>query len=220
VYKSESTRYTNKQVLDIKQMNTTTEEYTKHGTQVFVSSGTFTVPLGVTTIYITGCAAGGNGAAGSVYGGGGGGGGGEWAYKNPLSVVPGSSYTVTIGAVGAVTSIGSFQLNYGANGVARGSGTGGTGGAGGSLSMGRGAGGSGGDFYGRPGQNGLATGGTCNSDSAQGGGGGGGSFGGGGNSTDSIAGLNGGYGGGGGGGCTSGSAAGGSGGPGILIIEW
>jgi hypothetical protein len=78
-----------------------------HGMQKsFTSSGSFTVPAGVTTIYATGCAAGGGGASGSgataAQGGGGGSGGsaGQPAIRIPLAVSPGNVIVVTIGAAG------------------------------------------------------------------------------------------------------------------------
>ena len=43
-----------------------------HGTQTFTKNGTFTVPDGVTKIWITACGGGGGGGAGSESGGAGG----------------------------------------------------------------------------------------------------------------------------------------------------
>jgi hypothetical protein len=71
--------------------------------QVFTSNGTFTVPSSVTQIIIEAWGAGGGGggscspnAAGAVGGGGGGG-----AYiKKSISVIPGQTYTITIGQGG------------------------------------------------------------------------------------------------------------------------
>jgi len=66
--------------------------------QTFTSSGTFTVPPGITTIIVEcwgGGGAGGGSSASSVRGGGGGAGG---AYaKKSITVTPGTSYTVTVG---------------------------------------------------------------------------------------------------------------------------
>lgn len=209
IYKAEATRYVNKRVLDIKQAATTTEIYNQHGSQVFLSSGTFTVPWGVDTIYITGCAAGGNGGeSGSPSGAGGG--GGEWAIKKSFTVVAGSSYTVTIGTVGSNTSIGLFSLNCGS------SASGLTAGNGGTLSYGTGAGGNGGTYE-TPGTAGFQPGGGTVS---SGGGGGGGSYGSGGFGTNTVKGNNGGYGGGGGGSVTSAGGDPGTGGPAIIIVEW
>lgn len=76
------------------------------GLQRFVADGTFTVPAGKTTVYLTGCAAGGGGGGGagrsaSGSGGGGGGGAGAIAFKIPVSVTPGQVIPVTIGQAGA-----------------------------------------------------------------------------------------------------------------------
>lgn len=84
--------------------------YSGKGIARFVSSGTFTVPPGVTTLYVSGCAAGGGGGSGgsnnggqsSLVGGGGGGGGGagQSIIKQPYTVTPGQSISITIGAAG------------------------------------------------------------------------------------------------------------------------
>lgn len=78
--------------------------------QKFTASGAFTVPDGVTTIYLSGCAGGGGGGAGatnsggqsSLVGGGGGGGGGAGlsVIKQAYSVNPGDVIPITIGAGG------------------------------------------------------------------------------------------------------------------------
>ena len=67
------------------------------GQQVFTSSGTFTVPAGVTSICAVAVGRGQNGAAGNGMGTPGRGGeGGTLSYTNALSVTPGESLTVTI----------------------------------------------------------------------------------------------------------------------------
>lgn len=67
------------------------------GQQVFTSSGTFTVPAGVTSICAVAVGRGKNGAAGDGMGTPGRGGeGGTLSYTNALSVTPGESLTVTI----------------------------------------------------------------------------------------------------------------------------
>ncbi len=67
------------------------------GQQVFTSSGTFTVPAGVTSICAVAVGRGQNGAAGDGMGTPGRGGeGGTLSYTNALSVTPGESLTVTI----------------------------------------------------------------------------------------------------------------------------
>lgn len=81
------------------------------GIQVFESNGTFTVPKGVSAIYITACAGGGGGGGGGYtsssgsngryrYTGGGGGGGGV-IVKKFYSVTPESSISITVGTGGA-----------------------------------------------------------------------------------------------------------------------
>lgn len=96
-----------------------------HGAITFSASGTFTVPPGITSVYLTGNAAGGDG---DIYQAGGG--GGEWCFKSAVSVTPGESIPVTIGAHGAVTSFGSFQLNPGGDASTSTPGSGGSGGSG------------------------------------------------------------------------------------------
>ena len=76
------------------------------GSKTFTSSGTFTVPAGVTSIDIF-CVGGGasGGSIATPSGGGkrftGGGGSGKTATKKAYTVTPGSSFTVTIGAGGS-----------------------------------------------------------------------------------------------------------------------
>ena len=79
----------------------------------FYTSGTYTVPAGVTTVYVSGC---GGGAGGSHFYGGG---GGESVIRKAISVTPGQSITVTIGSGGAgkPTSAGTISSFYsGTNG--------------------------------------------------------------------------------------------------------
>lgn len=213
----------------------------------YTASGSFVVPPGVTTVYVTGCAGGGGGGGGqtvgaaTIFSGAGGGGAGESVVRLPISVVPGTSYPVTIaagGAGGAVNADGGgggntqfgtagalLNLAQGAGGlksvaVAYPNTIGGPAGGGGYPS-----GGYGGDVAGQgPGGTGGAGGG---SPLGGGGAGGRGALAGGatipGNSAS-------GYGAGGGGaggayaagaspGATTGNA-GGAGTPGILIVEW
>jgi hypothetical protein len=78
---------------------------------VFKSSGTFTVPNGVTKIMVEGWGGGGGGGGscldpnGSVVGTGGGGGGGGYG-KDIFIVTPGTNYTVTVGPGGYGGSLG------------------------------------------------------------------------------------------------------------------
>jgi|GEM_PF-3441915 len=74
---------------------------------VFTSSGTWTVPQGVTTILVSGCAAGGGGC-GSFPGG-----AGSSVIKKLLSVTSGHSLSITIGSGGQGT--GSCSGNSGGN---------------------------------------------------------------------------------------------------------
>jgi hypothetical protein len=204
--------------------------------QLFTSSGTFTAPSGVTTVYITMCGGGGGGSGGSEYGGssgpfgGGGGGGGVCIISYPYTVTAGNNYAVTVGSGGS-GGIGGRTGGNGGNGgsssfssliISGGTGAtntpdGGQGGSGGSLN----ASGSIGGGMGSPG----GTGGNCQdiSGGCEGGGGGGGSlFGRGGNGSRSGQGANGsGYGGGGGGGGSGEHpGSGGVGADGLVIVYW
>ena len=81
---------------------------TSSGIVTFTSSGSFTVPRGVSKIYVSGCA-GGGGGGGSFQGavvalsccsGAGGGGSGFCTINQAITVIPGETLTVTIGAFG------------------------------------------------------------------------------------------------------------------------
>lgn len=202
--------------------------------QRFTSSGSFTVPPGITTVFVSGCAGGGGGGFSSpttsnVSGGGGGGGAGQSIIRAPRAVTPGQVINVTIGAGGGSgsnggdTIIGSLVTLSGGSG-----GGGGTAGAPGSA-----AGGLGGAGYpkGTDGSDGNTTAGGGN-----GGAGASGPFGGGGGGSRSSFGppvLAGGgvgaagvfgSGGGGAGGVSANSTQsgglGGTGAPGLVIFEW
>ena len=67
--------------------------------QIFTSTGTFTVPSGVTKVWVEVRGGGGGGGGGSGSYSGGGGGGGQLKMQQ-LSVTPGASITATIGAGG------------------------------------------------------------------------------------------------------------------------
>lgn len=249
VYKAEATSYYPKYIYK----SVSPESYRQTGKEIFTSSGVFHVPLTVNKVYLTGCAAGGNGGGGAYFvdsstKAGGGGGSGEIIYKKEVSVTPGSSIIVTIGAVGSNTTFGSLSINCGSNGASGASG--GAGGAGGALGDGTVAGATGGNGgYGSTyatngGDVGLA--GRGGGGGAEGGGGGAGGIG---NfaywynntGSDGVAGTNegslgggggggvlyydggdGGYGSGGGGGgvYTTTATVGGAGGPAIIIVEW
>lgn len=123
------------------------------GLQRFTASGTFVVPAGVTTVYVSGCAGGGGGGGGAGSsspanpGGGGGGGAGRSTIKEPISVTQGQSIAVSIGAGG---NGGAGSTANGSNGAAGGATSFGTlltlagGGAGGGGSGSTGSGGAGG----------------------------------------------------------------------------
>lgn len=71
-----------------------------HGGQLFISSGTFVVPAGITSVYLSMIGGGGGGGGSDTSGPGGGGGAGGWVLNYLFSVTPGNSYTVTIGTGG------------------------------------------------------------------------------------------------------------------------
>jgi hypothetical protein len=150
--------------------------------QTFVSSGTFTVPAGITQIIVVGshAGAGGGGGGGGGSGGGDGGGGGPSIFASPIimSVSPSQQFTVTIGAggsggtagnssaggaggVGGTTQFGSFNFynNLG------GSGGGGGGGAGGTSYVGGAGAGPAGGYGGTTGGSSGGNAGIGNSDS-------------------------------------------------------
>ena len=205
---------------------------------VFTTSGTFTVPLGVTLIRVSACAAGGGGGGGAGYVAnfqfhGAGGGAGQSVQKAAYGVTPQATVNIVVGGAGSGGAGGSVG-NAGSSGNAGGdtvlSGaipltlTGGGGGAGGA---------SGGPAFGGTGfpRGSSAFGGqVASASSFQATGAGASSpFGGGGGSVAAASFTIPGYGafgfgaGGGGGAAPSGSVAGGQGGngaPGIIILEW
>jgi len=71
------------------------------GGKIFTSSGTFTVPAGVTKVYVSMCGGGGGGGGGGSNRKGGPGGGAGAYFKKPVTVTPGATYTITVGAGGA-----------------------------------------------------------------------------------------------------------------------
>lgn len=141
-------------------------------TQTFTSSGTFTVPAGVTSVLVTMVGGGGGGGGGyNDYscGGGGGGGGAEAVSSTSLSVVRRESIPVIVGSGGTGgTSPGCYTCSTGGNpGTSGGASSfgsyasvsGGTGGGGGGVSgvgfRGGGAGGSAGGANGTSGHDGF-----------------------------------------------------------------
>lgn len=99
--------------------------------QVFTSSGTFTVPAGVTKVKVT--VVGGGGAGGGVVNtgtrGGGGGGGGGASIKIVSGLTPGSTVSVTVGTGGTGVSNGNGNAGGTSSFGAHCSATGGAGGA-------------------------------------------------------------------------------------------
>jgi len=76
--------------------------------QVFTSTGTFTVPSGITKVKVTVVGGGGAGGAGnSSYSGSGGGGGGA-AIKIVSGLTPGGTVSVTVGGAGGTSSFGAY----------------------------------------------------------------------------------------------------------------
>jgi hypothetical protein len=204
------------------------------GQQVFTSSGTFTVPAGVTSICAVAVGRGKDGAAGDgMSTAGRGGEGGTLSYTNSISVTPGESLTVTIatstsGSTGETTlkRSSTVLLAARAGGQTSGQANVGTSFAGGTApepmyGYGSGGGGAGG-YSGAGGAGGIGGDGSAGSGGSGGGGGSGspGEYSGGGGGVGLLgAGSNGtagSYSGGGGGGGSGGSsgASGGSGGAG------
>lgn len=100
--------------------------------QVFTSSGTFTVPTGVTAVKVTVVGGGGNGgnntSANATACGGGGGGGVAVRYVTGLT--PGGTQTVTVGGVAGTSSFGAFASATGGASVGANTAAGGAGGTG------------------------------------------------------------------------------------------
>lgn len=189
--------------------------------QVFTSSGTFTVPDGVTRVRVTVIGGGGAGGYNSTYASGGGGSGGR-AIKTITGLVPGATVAVTVGAGGVSPGTAGSGGNGGVSSFgAYCSASGGTGGGGGTGAANAGGGpgvGSGGDLndYGAYGTDGLQFGPGAPSTGC---GGAGGGPGGGRGTSGFVTGVSAnGYGGGGGGGGSG--ASGGAGKSGLVIVEY
>ena len=88
--------------------------------QVFSSSGTFTVPAGVTSIDVLVIGGGGNGGNVANQGGcesaTGGGGGGGGAARSVISVTPGQTISVTVGGATGTSSFSTLSATGGGNG--------------------------------------------------------------------------------------------------------
>ena len=79
------------------------------------TSGTWTCPAGVTSIQVEAWGGGGSGGSSSTGGVGGGGAGGSYVINQNVTVVPGTSYTVTIGTGGVANNNGSANGTAGGN---------------------------------------------------------------------------------------------------------
>jgi hypothetical protein len=111
--------------------------------QTITTTGTWTCPLGVTSVQVECWGAGGGGGAATGLTGraGGGGGGGSYVKNTTLTVVPGTIYTVTIGAggvAGTTSSATSFGTpggisQFSGSGITPVTASGGTGGSGGTT---------------------------------------------------------------------------------------
>lgn len=211
-------------------------------TQSYTSNGNFITPAGVTTIKVEAYGGGGSGGYGgsSNRNGGGGGGGGGYSVINSATVVPGISYTLTVGTGGtantnansangtttsATFAVGSIIATGGAGGTRYSSGAGGgNGGNGTTYDGGNGAAGSNSRSGGGGGAAGTASDGTGGSNSTGGAAGGGpiAGDGGNGNNSNSNPGVVGSpgdtYGGGGGGGTRN--RLGGNGAAGYMLITY
>lgn len=213
-------------------------------TQTFSAPGTFsgvngfTAPAGITSITVEVWGGGGAGGGGSFVNAGGGGGG---AYKKVvnIAVVPGSQYTITVGAGGTATNTGSGPAGGASSGIfgsttisaSGGAGSNGSnGGAGGTIAGGfSGGAGASGTFNGHGGGGGSSagsgTGTGINGISATSGTGaaavtGGGAGGNGGLSVPASGSPGSAPGGGGGGGISAGQISGGNGGDGKVVITY
>lgn len=84
-------------------------------TRLFTSSGIVSVPPDVSCIWVNACAGGGGGGGGysGVGGGGGGGTPGSGCYQRLISVIPGESLVVTVGASGTAGTVGNNGVDGG-----------------------------------------------------------------------------------------------------------
>jgi mucin-19 len=190
--------------------------------QTFTGSGTFTVPSGITSVWVTMIGGGSGGAGDSSGNGAGGGGAGAFCIKRAVSVTAGAGVTVTIGGGGAggASSIGSdgSATSFGSVSVSGANAGGYIGNASNTLAGNGGAAGNSRQYQFPAGSLGGKGGTTWTSGGVTWAGGAGGLYGNGGNSgtsanAGSAADANSGGGGGGGNG-------GGAGGSGIVIVEW
>ena len=103
------TNYDPAQGLVTPSMLTASSVNTNHFNE-FLTNNTWVAPTGVTTVYLSGAGGGGGGGGGGgwSYGnyGGGAGGGGELCANFPVTVVPGTSYSIVVGTGGSGGSAG------------------------------------------------------------------------------------------------------------------
>jgi hypothetical protein len=112
--------YTNTKFLFLLLVSILTMDAFSQVTVPFTTSGTWVCPAGVTTIQFEAYGAGGGSGGGnnaSNKRGGGGGGGGAYALHNAVTVVPGTTYTITVGTGGTA---GTTAVNGGNGGLSRG----------------------------------------------------------------------------------------------------
>ncbi|CAB4240581.1 hypothetical protein UFOVP38_16 [uncultured Caudovirales phage] len=190
----------------------TTWNSVSSGQQVFTSSGTFTIPTGITKCKVTVVGGGGGGAGFSSSPSGGGGGGGGTAITWLTGLTPGNTIVVTVGSGGGASAAGSASsISSGTQTITTVSGNGG---AGGSVPNGGVGGTSSAGTINIGGSSGV----SGNASTSPSGGAGGSSFmGGGGRGSTSGASNGANYGGGGGG---SSVPAGASGAAGIVLFEY
>ena len=202
-----------------------------NNSQTFTSGGNFTVPLGVNELHVFGCGGGGGGGNGynTVIGGGAGGNSGQF-YDIRVTVTPGATLPVVIGAGGAggtsvfdtgiAGTVTTFSGQTWRGGYGGGSGLTGVNSTLPNAGSFSGFGGDGNAVVAsaETGQDSIFASGGGVAGAASGGGGGA-AYGAGGNGTASIGSGAGANTGGGGGGCYD-NGDGGSGGSGVLIIRW
>lgn len=97
--------------------------HSNSGEQLFTANGSWKCPPGVTKAWLSGVAPGGDGGDGgnnsglAAGGGGAGGGQGEACFEREVTVVPGTTYAVTIGTPGSDTTFGALlTLTHGPKG--------------------------------------------------------------------------------------------------------
>jgi hypothetical protein len=199
--------------------------------QTFTGSGTFTVPAGITSVWVTMVGGGGSGGSNASSSGSSGGGGGAYCLKRAVSVTPGAGVAVTIGGGGGgvnnsdgndggASSFGSVSVSGGLGGPCQSTfSMGGAGGGNGGVAIGTNNA-SGRNPYPATGPGGR--GGKSDTTTYWGAfsGGGGGLFGDGTNGSNNNSASAGANTGAGSGGASNGAWSSGNGGSGMVIVEW